>query len=253
MQRKRSARNGRVKTLGWREDPAIRARLRLVDQVYGQPAHRGLDIVNRQLQANGQAEISLDQYFTDRQHVRELLQADRPQGLLEHQARLLRKQAEIERDIQATQPGAGRAALYACWVRYQEDLMKIDGTWGRSGAEVGEVGLDEAGMGPSPQELLALGEIDREQYMQFLVLVARTTGGQRRSRTAPKPSGSKPVVEPRAEGDARGPLLVRGGVRHGLPEPRAEPDRPRTLHGELVNEDGRAGVLGLGWPDEDEP
>jgi len=214
-----------VTTLSWREDPEIRARLRLVDQVYGQPAHRGLDIVNRQLKAVGQPEISLDQYYTDRQHVREILAQESPQGLAEHMVRLQRKQAEIERDINQTPPGPNRAALYAVWSRLEEDVMKIDGTWGGQREPAG-LDVDVSAFGPSPQELLGRGEINRVQYQEYLVLLARTTGVEIKKV---KRAGPQQAEQRAPQPQTTGPTIARGGVRHGLPEPKPGVERKEQL------------------------
>lgn len=237
MQKTRT-RTGRVKTRPWQDDPDIRARLRLVESVYGQPAHRALDIVNRQLEARGDPAISYDQFMTDKQHVRELFQEERPGGLADHVTRLLREQSEVERDVQATPPGPARATLRAVWVRIEEDIMKIDGTWGSQQPAPG-IEVDQSSFGPSPQELLARGEIDHATYRQFLVILAgSTTSGrqEQQHRAALAPPGGviegRPVVEPEepeeppvASQGAQGRTLRRGRTTTRAPGP--VPGSPR--------------------------
>lgn len=253
MQRRRSTRTGRVKTLGWREDPEIQARLRRVERVYSQPIQTGLDIVNRQLTADGKDAISVDQYFTDRQHIRELFAELSAGTLEEHVTRNLARQAQIERDLMQLPP-AQRAPLHAVLIRLEEDLMKVTGVWGGQ-REVAGIQVDEASMGPSAQELLEAGEIDRPAYQQYIAILARTTGGQnvdprRMAALAAQAmrtidGEAEEVDAPRQPAGAPGPAIRRGAYSDrpalpppGMPAAGAEPPFPHVVTWEPDEEDG---------------
>ncbi len=224
MQRSRSSRTGRVKTVPRQDDPEIQRRLDMVETVYRQPASRALGMVNRWLEQNGKPPIGLEQYRKDRDHVRERFQELVPGGLVDHVEWLLMEEARVDREIGMTPAGPARAPLYALRLRLHEDLMKIDGTWGAGRGEVGYQ-VDEQSFGPSPQELVAAGEITADDHRRFLYVLAQTTGG-RKPRLVGS-SGPEDVEEaPPAKSTGR---QVKRGGRGATPAalPPPPPGMPR--------------------------
>jgi hypothetical protein len=222
------------------------------ERVYSQPIHVGLDIVNRQLRDRGQAEVSLDQYYTDRSHIRELYAELEAGSLQEHVTRNLSRQAQVERDVMQMPPSQ-RAPLYAVLLRLEEDLMKVTGVWGGQ-REPAALQVDEASMGPSPQELLDAGEIDRQQYREFVMILARSTGGQRvdakqLARLASQArdvieGGEAEEVEAPPPPTAGSPRIRRGAYADrpplpppGMPRPGDELPRPHVVAWEPDEED----------------
>jgi hypothetical protein len=215
----------KMSTVPWREDPGILYRLELVAALYHQPLGQIWRTINARLVAGNQERqippqdpVSYETVKLDRERVRELASERILGNVQEHLTTLQLARESVQRDILSTPAGPARATLYAVLVRITEDMARLDGTWSGGGAT--PPGGDEFLDSPSPQDLLAAGKINREQYRASLYVIAVRTGAklpaaaqviEGKARTVKK-NGSKPPA--------------RGAIIPGYPkiQPNGEED-----------------------------
>jgi hypothetical protein len=219
-------------TVPWREDPGILYRLELVAALYHQPLGQIWRTVNARLvQGNQERQIppqdpvSYETVKLDRERVRELASERILGNVQEHLTTLQLARESVQRDLLSTPAGAQRAVLYAVLVRITEDMARLDGTW--AGNAPPPDGGDQYLDAPTPQELLAAGKIDRDQYRATLYVIATRTGAKLPPR----------VIEGKARTIKAKPKAPPGKPPPGYPKGQANggSDDTHTFEAEDLN------------------
>lgn len=227
--------------LPWRDDPLIRRRIELVEELGYQPRSVLLATVNRWLaqQDPPQDPISETTLKADLARAQELAFERIVKGAEARIVDLERVKEAAWRDVNRLKEGdPGRAAFYAAIFRAVVAQAHLDGSWRTAGAppppEAPEVGM----VGPSPLELLEQGRITRQQYEVHLQVFHLAMGGMVTSTgDAARPArqalpAAPAVTRPLATGGGRAPVTVTadGDLIDGeLVEPAEDPEEQRPV------------------------